>query len=171
MLVCAECLSAAWCSHLPPRRTQQCSVNMAPSEDVSAGFFSVFAHNMHPRYAYLLRCPMAAHDVKQAYPAHIMTSPDIQACAKELLQPGGEIAAVAGRFDVIAFSTAPISWGACYEGHLQLLEGASKPLLGRQNGRRPFRPNSASTGCTRVQVCHYALWSHSTFDQLHFHVV
>ena len=76
----------------------------------------------------------------------------LQACAKELLQPGGEIAAVAGGFDVIAFSTAPVSWGACYEGHLQLLEGASKPLLGRQNGRRPFRSNSASTGCTRVQV-------------------
>ena len=77
----------------------------------------------------------------------------VQACAKELLRPGGEIAAVAGGFDVIAFSTAPVSWGACYEGHLQLLEGASKPLTGRQNGRRPFRPNSASTGCTRVQVC------------------
>lgn len=98
----------------------------------------------------------------------------LQACAKELLQAGGEIAAVAGGFDVIAFSTAPVSWGACYEGHLQLLEGASKPLLGRQNGRRPFRPNSASTGCTRVQVglsmlkykltCSVCLSVHSALD-------
>ena len=70
----------------------------------------------------------------------------------ELLKPTGELAAVASGFDVIAFSTAPVSWAACYEGHLALLEGASKPLLGRQNGRRAYRPNSASTGCMRLQV-------------------
>lgn len=75
-----------------------------------------------------------------------------QVCTKQMLQPDGEIAAVASGFDVIAFSNGPVSWGACYEGHLHLLEGASKPLQGRQNGRRAFRPNSASTGCTRVQV-------------------
>lgn len=56
-------------------------------------------------------------------------------------------------FDVIAFASAPISWAACYEGHLTLLEGASRPLTGRQNGRRAYRPNSASTGCMRLQVC------------------
>ena len=73
-------------------------------------------------------------------------------CVLELLKPTGELAAVASGFDVIAFSSAPVSWAACYEGHLALLEGSSKPLLGRQNGRRAYRPNSASTGCMRLQV-------------------
>jgi hypothetical protein len=75
-----------------------------------------------------------------------------QACALELLKPTGELAAVASGFDVIAFSSAPTSWAACYEGHLTLLEGASRPLVGRQNGRRAYRPNSANTGCMRLQV-------------------
>jgi len=61
---------------------------------------------------------------------------------------------VASGFDVIAFSSAPTSWAACYEGHLTLLEGASRPLVGRQNGRRAYRPNSANTGCMRLQVPH-----------------
>ena len=61
---------------------------------------------------------------------------------------------MASGFDVIAFSSAPTSWAACYEGHLTLLEGASKPLVGRQNGRRAYRPNSANTGCMRLQVFH-----------------
>ena len=74
------------------------------------------------------------------------------ACALELLKPTGELAAVAAGFDVIAFNNAPVSWAACYEGHLTLLEGASRPLIGRQNGRRAYRPNSASTGCMRQQV-------------------
>ncbi|KAL0042270.1 hypothetical protein WJX77_008145 [Trebouxia sp. C0004] len=76
---------------------------------------------------------------------------DMKACALELLKPTGELAAVASGFDVIAFSSAPTSWAACYEGHLTLLEGASRPLVGRQNGRRAYRPNSANTGCMRLQ--------------------
>ena len=91
-------------------------------------------------------------------------------CVLELLKPTGELAAVASGFDVIAFSSAPVSWAACYEGHLALLEGASKPLLGRQNGRRAYRPNSATTGCMRLQVtliplltlyAQLLLWAHS----------
>ena len=76
----------------------------------------------------------------------------VQACALQLLQPSGELAAVAHSFDVIAFSSAATSWAACYEGHLHLLETASRPLSGRQNGRRAYRPNSASTGCMRQLV-------------------
>lgn len=77
----------------------------------------------------------------------------LQRCVLELLNPTGEVAAVASGFDIIAFSSAPVSWAACYEGRLALLEGASKPLVGRQNGRRAYRPNSASTGCMRLQAC------------------
>lgn len=93
-------------------------------------------------------------------------------CVLELLKPTGELAAVASGFDVIAFSSAPVSWAACYEGHLALLVGASKPLLGRQNGRRAYRPNSASTGCMRLQVNlpHLALsWTGSATSALYTH--
>ncbi|KAL3162910.1 hypothetical protein ABBQ32_009352 [Trebouxia sp. C0010 RCD-2024] len=76
---------------------------------------------------------------------------DMKRCVLELLSPTGEVATVASGFDIIAFSSAPLSWAACYEGRLTLLEGATKPLLGRQNGRRAYRPNSASTGCMRLQ--------------------
>ena len=92
---------------------------------------------------------------------------DMQACALELLKPTGEVAAVAAGFDVIAFSSAPTSWAACYEGHLTLLEGASKPLIGRQNGRRAYRPNSASTGCMRLQVC-YGWFGHVQYALVAF---
>ena len=76
----------------------------------------------------------------------------MQACALELLKPTGELAAVAAGFDVIAFNNAPVSWAACYEGHLTLLEGASRPLIGRQVGFITVSKALLSDSCVAVNV-------------------